>query len=903
MIAPATHDTGSAVAAVPVPPARRRRTSARARGRSSGSSVAEPLIDDADVRRQPDERGRRRRHVPAAAERDRALAPARVPARVGARGRRLELRRARRAGGARAAAALARRPGRPAPSPRPATCRSGSARSAPRTGQPVPETPGEVVRCVLESLALRHARAVELLARGDGRRAAGDPRRRRRRAERAALPVDGRRGRAARARGAGGGDGDRQPRRAGDRARRARVARGGAARRPRVVRADASTSRADRRRGARRASGSARLAAAPQEARGAVSETTTGLGGIAAPADRWDADAAAGLTGRRRARLPLEPARRRPRAREPGRRQHVAEGRRRVDHAGRETRDALGQGLGHRPRDDHGRRLPGAPARRACCRCASATRWTTPRWSTTSCRCGALAGPAAAVDRDAPARVRPGAARRPHAPGRRDRAHLLPDGRRLAEEEFGDEAVWLDYQRPGFDDVEADRRAARGAPAARAPSCSRSTASSPGARRARSRTARRSSSSRAPAEALARAGDGRFGLGGAKVRRRSRTTRPSACSPPRCPRSAARCSPTPTGVILEVDRSPEAVAFASSVRAPEVSQVGAPCPDHLINTKHKPLVVDFDPETDSADELAERARGPASREYARLVPRLLRAQPDRREPAVPDRPRRPARRPPARASASSRAAATPARRASRASSTSARSRSRTAADAAGGFRSLSEAEAFAIEYWPLERYKLAQLPPPGELSGRIALVTGGASGIGRATARRLAELGAHVAVADLNAEGAEDGRRRAPRRASARGARSALEVDVTSEEAVAEAVRRVVLEYGGLDVLVCSAGIASSAPRHRDDARRLGDELRRARARVLPRRAGGVPRAHRPGRAAARSSSSARRTRSSAARTRRRTRPRRRPRCTSRAASPRRAASTGSASTPSTRTR
>src|SRR5207244_5025127 len=73
-----------------------------------------------------------------------------------------------------------------------------------------------------------------------------------------------------------------------------------------------------------------------------------------------------------------------------------------------------------------------------------------------------------------------------------------------------------------------------------------------------------------------------------------------------------------------------------------------------------------------------------------------------------------------------------------------------AADAAGGFRSLSEAEAFAIEYWPLERYKLTQAPPRGELSGRIALVTGGASGIGRAAARPLAELGAQLVVAALH---------------------------------------------------------------------------------------------------------------------------------------------------------
>jgi NAD(P)-dependent dehydrogenase (short-subunit alcohol dehydrogenase family) len=134
-----------------------------------------------------------------------------------------------------------------------------------------------------------------------------------------------------------------------------------------------------------------------------------------------------------------------------------------------------------------------------------------------------------------------------------------------------------------------------------------------------------------------------------------------------------------------------------------------------------------------------------------------------------------------------------------------------AANAIGGFRSLTEAEAFAIEYWPLERYKLAQAPPPRELAGRIAVITGGASGIGRATARLLAHLGAHVVVADLNGEGADAV---AKEIVSACGLRRAVaaHVDVTDEDAVAEMIGRTVLEYGGLDILVASAGLATSAP-------------------------------------------------------------------------------------------
>jgi NAD(P)-dependent dehydrogenase (short-subunit alcohol dehydrogenase family) len=102
-------------------------------------------------------------------------------------------------------------------------------------------------------------------------------------------------------------------------------------------------------------------------------------------------------------------------------------------------------------------------------------------------------------------------------------------------------------------------------------------------------------------------------------------------------------------------------------------------------------------------------------------------------------------------------------------------------------------------------------PPPGVPPGRTALAPGGARGIGRAAARRLGELGAHVVVADLNLEGAETV---AEELCRANGNRRALAVavDVTDEEAVRQMVGRTVLAYGGLDVLVCSAGLATSAP-------------------------------------------------------------------------------------------
>jgi rhamnulose-1-phosphate aldolase/alcohol dehydrogenase len=134
-----------------------------------------------------------------------------------------------------------------------------------------------------------------------------------------------------------------------------------------------------------------------------------------------------------------------------------------------------------------------------------------------------------------------------------------------------------------------------------------------------------------------------------------------------------------------------------------------------------------------------------------------------------------------------------------------------AATSFGAYVSLSAQEAFDVEYWPLELYKLSQAPPEKELARRIVLVTGGASGIGRAAALRLAAEGAHVVVGDLDAAGA---RKVADEVVAAMGPGRAigLGMDVASEASVRAAFEEAVLAYGGLDIVVSNAGIAHSAP-------------------------------------------------------------------------------------------
>jgi rhamnulose-1-phosphate aldolase/alcohol dehydrogenase len=253
--------------------------------------------------------------------------------------------------------------------------------------------------------------------------------------------------------------------------------------------------------------------------------------------------------------------------------------------------------------------------------------------------------------------------------------------------------------------------------------------------------------------------------------------------------------------ILVVDSSPRVEEFVRSRDAGELVTVGAACPDHLVHTKRVPLWVPFDPDTEDADTLTARIPELAQafrNDYSAYVERH---RDEDTRPADPD----------ARVvliqnvgligiGTSPKEARLSRDLYHRAIEVMA------GAHALGGFTSLSEGESFAVEYWPLELYKLSLRPPPGELQGKVALVTGAAGGIGGAVVDELANKGACILAFDLDGEGAVEVVE------SLGDAGAAAGGDVTEEAAVREAFELAVLEFGGVDVVVSNAGVASSAP-------------------------------------------------------------------------------------------
>jgi rhamnulose-1-phosphate aldolase/alcohol dehydrogenase len=267
--------------------------------------------------------------------------------------------------------------------------------------------------------------------------------------------------------------------------------------------------------------------------------------------------------------------------------------------------------------------------------------------------------------------------------------------------------------------------------------------------------------------------------------------------------------------VAHFDDSRDVLEFVNSECFRELAQLGTSCPDHFLRTKIRPLVLD-DPllQAPAGLPLGPPGSSPAlvsldptldayRRRYEQYYERCKRPDsPKMRDPdpvvvLVP----RVGMLTFARDKSTARVAAE--------FYLNAIHVMRGASDVST-YAGLDEREAFDIEYWPLEEAKLARMPAPKSLAGRVALVTGGAGGIGRACAEKLLGEGACVVLLDIDARALEPVGKELAQRHGADRVRTAR-ADVTDEGSVAAAFEHAVLEYGGLDVLVSCAGIASSA--------------------------------------------------------------------------------------------
>ena len=261
---------------------------------------------------------------------------------------------------------------------------------------------------------------------------------------------------------------------------------------------------------------------------------------------------------------------------------------------------------------------------------------------------------------------------------------------------------------------------------------------------------------------------------------------------------------TKSSNILSYDDSEAVLDMVGGGKSPEVSQMGAACPDHLVHVKRQPLFVNWKPEdgVDALKSLLPTAVSDYQTRYVEYFERSKEAGDELGNPAprvilIPGLGMVNTGKDAMNADVSRQLY-------HRAINVIGGSES------LGGFVSLTEKEAYDIEYWPLELYKLRLAPPPRDYAGKVALITGAASGIGRATAYRLAADGAHIVVSDINEAGgaetvAEINKKYGFKRAVF------VKTDVTSEQAVIDSFKQAVLAYGGIDIIVNNAGIAGGA--------------------------------------------------------------------------------------------
>jgi rhamnulose-1-phosphate aldolase/alcohol dehydrogenase len=277
---------------------------------------------------------------------------------------------------------------------------------------------------------------------------------------------------------------------------------------------------------------------------------------------------------------------------------------------------------------------------------------------------------------------------------------------------------------------------------------------------------------------------------------------------------AARLMPLLRGKISKTeyklghfDDSEAVLEFVGSAELAPLAALGTSCPDHFLRTKIRPLVLDFDPTAPDFERLVsglDQALEDYRADYTAYYERCKRDN----SPKVRD--------------------ANPIIYLIPGVGMLSFAKDKATARIAGEFYvnainvmrgangvdsyvGLPEQEAFDIEYWLLEEAKLQRMPKPKSLAGRIALVTGGAGGIGQACARQLLQEGACVMLTDIDAEALAAAQEQLLK-VGGKDSIATVRANITSEEDVDAVLTATALRFGGVDLLVSNAGIASAAP-------------------------------------------------------------------------------------------
>jgi len=266
--------------------------------------------------------------------------------------------------------------------------------------------------------------------------------------------------------------------------------------------------------------------------------------------------------------------------------------------------------------------------------------------------------------------------------------------------------------------------------------------------------------------------------------------------------------------IGTVHTTENVLQFVNSVDAPRLAELGTSCPDHFLRTKIKPLYVDWDPQNETFEVLIEKLKTALSAYRADYTAYYEACK----------HPDSPAMRDPSptvilipglgliawgKNKSESRVTA---------EFYSLAIEVMRSAEAISQYQGLPRQEAFDIEYWQLEEAKLKRMPPEKEFARNVVVVVGAGSGIGKATAHRIAKEGAHVVCADLSAEAAKATAKElidtygvgigvAGSGISGCGPAIGVEVDITNRSSVQRMFEQIILAYGGIDNIIITAGI------------------------------------------------------------------------------------------------